>query len=127
MQQMNEVMTAVREDVNANVIIFNNMEWGAEMQNQYWFYNERFVGTELPDNPNFAEIAEGMGGNGIRVEDPDEIGDAVEEMFESDTTTVAELMTDGTELLEPFRRDALDDPERILEKYQQPGDPNYDA
>jgi sulfoacetaldehyde acetyltransferase len=127
MQQMNEIMTAVREGVNANAIIFNNMEWGAEKQNQYWFYNERFVGTDLPDNPNFAEIADGMGGKGIRVEDPDEITDAVEEMLDSDEPTVVELMTDGTELLEPFRRDALDDPERVLEKYQQPGDPNYDA
>jgi sulfoacetaldehyde acetyltransferase len=125
MQQMNEVMTAVRQDIPAVAIVFNNMEWGAEKQNQYWFYNERFVGTDLPENPDFAEIARDMGAKGIHVEDPDEIGSAVEEAIESDQPVVVDIRTDGTELLEPFRRDALDDPERILEKYRQPGDPNY--
>lgn len=125
MQSMNEVMTCVREDINANAIVFNNMEWGAEKQNQYWFYKERFVGTDLPENPNFAEIARDMGAHGIRVEDSDEIQPAVKKMLETDSPSVIEIMQDGTELLEPFRRDALDAPERILEKYRQPGDPNY--
>lgn len=126
MQSLNEVMTAVREDINANAVVFNNMEWGAEKQNQYWFYQERFVGTDLPENPNFAEIARDMGAHGIRVEDPDEIQPAIEEMLATDTPSVIEIMQDGTELLEPFRRDALDDPERILPKYRQPGDVNYE-
>jgi sulfoacetaldehyde acetyltransferase len=126
MQMMNEVMTAVREDIDANAIVFNNMEWGAEKQNQYWFYQDRFVGTDLPENPDFAEIARDMGAHGIRVEDPSEIGDAVKEMLETDQPCVVDIVTDGTELLEPFRRDALDDPERVLEKYRQPGDPNYE-
>lgn len=125
MQSMNEVMTAVRENINANAIVFNNMEWGAEKQNQYWFYQERFVGTDLPENPNFAEIGRDMGGHGVRVESPDEIGSAIDEMLKTEKPSVIEIMQDGTELLEPFRRDALDEPERVLEKYRQPGDPNY--
>ncbi len=125
MQSMNEVMTCVREGINANAIVFNNMEWGAEKQNQYWFYQDRFVGTDLPENPDFAELARDMGAHGVRVEDPENIRPAVEEMLETDTPSVIEIMQDGTELLEPFRRDALDDPERILEKYRQPGDANY--
>lgn len=125
MQSMNEVMTCVREGIDANAVVFNNMEWGAEKQNQYWFYQDRFVGTDLPENPDFAELARDMGAHGVRVKKPDEIGSAVEEMLETDEPSVVEIMQDGTELLEPFRRDALDDPERILEKYRQPGDPNY--
>ena len=126
MQSMNEVMMCVREGINANAIVFNNMQWGAEKQNQYWFYQDRFQGTDLPENPDFAEIARDMGAHGIRVEDPDEITGAVEEMLKTDKPSVLDIRTDGTELLEPFRRDALDDPERILEKYRQPGDPNYE-
>jgi sulfoacetaldehyde acetyltransferase len=125
MQQMNEVLTAVGQDIPAVAIVFNNMEWGAEKQNQYWFYNERFVGTDLRENPDFAQIARDMGAKGIQVKDPEEVGPAVEEAIESGEPAVVDVLTDGTELLEPFRRDALDDPERILEKYQQPGDPNY--
>ncbi|WIV65922.1 sulfoacetaldehyde acetyltransferase [Natrialbaceae archaeon AArc-T1-2] len=126
MQSMNEVMMCVREGINVNAVVFNNMQWGAEKQNQYWFYQDRFQGTDLPENPDFAEIARDMGAHGIRVEDPDEITGAVEEMLETDKPSVLDIRTDGTELLEPFRRDALDDPERILEKYRQPGDPNYE-
>lgn len=125
MQSMNEIMTCVREGINANAVVFNNEEWGAEKQNQYWFYNERFLGTDLPENPNFAELAKDMGGHGIRVEDAEEIQPAIEEMLNSDTACVVEIMQDGEELLEPFRRDALDDPERTLPKYRQEGDPNY--
>lgn len=125
MQSMNEVMTCVREDIDANAVVFNNMEWGAEKQNQYWFYKERFVGTDLPENPDFAEIARDMGAHGIRVTEADDIQPAIEEMLDTDAPSVVEIMQDGTELLEPFRRDALDEPERILEKYRQPDDPNY--
>jgi len=125
MQQMNEVLTAVRQDIPAVAVVFNNMEWGAEKQNQYWFYNERFVGTDLPENPNFAQIARDMGADGYRVEDPEEVQSTVKEAIAADEPAVVEILTDGTELLEPFRRDALDEPERVLEKYQQPGDPNY--
>jgi len=127
LQSRNEIMTCVREDINANAIVFNNEEWGAEKQNQYWFYKERFLGTDLPENPNFAELARDMGADGIRVEDASEIQSAVDEMLDSDTACVVEIMQDGKELLEPFRRDALDDPERILPKYRQEGDPNYNG
>ena len=78
------------------------------------------------ENPDFAEVARNMGAHGVRVEDPDEIGSAIDEMLETETPSVVEIIQDGTELLEPFRRDALDDPERVLEKYRQPGDANYE-
>jgi sulfoacetaldehyde acetyltransferase len=127
MQSMNEIMTAVREDIPAVAVVFNNMEWGAEKQNQYWFYNDRFVGTDLPENPDFAEIARDMGARGTRVKDPDNVQSAMTDALQSGEPAVVEIMTDGTELLEPFRRDALDDPERVLEKYRQPGDANYEG
>lgn len=125
MQSLNEVMTAVREDIPAVAVVFNNMEWGAEKQNQYWFYKDRFVGTDLPENPDFAEIARDMGAHGTRVEEPENIQSTMTEALQSGEPAVVEIMTDGTELLEPFRRDALDEPQRVLEKYRQPGDPNY--
>jgi sulfoacetaldehyde acetyltransferase len=127
MQSLNEVMTAVREDIPVVAVVFNNMEWGAEKQNQYWFYNDRFVGTDLPENPDFAEIARDMGAHGTRVEQPEEITPAMNDALDAGEPAVVEIRTDGTELFEPFRRDALDDPERVLEKYRQPGDPNYDG
>ena len=61
-----------------------------------------------------------MGGNGIKVAKPDEVGDALTEAIDSNRPTVLELMV-SRELGEPFRRDALKKPVRLLEKYEKYG------
>ena len=46
-----EVMTAVRENIPVVAIVASNDEWGAEKKNQIDFYDERFVGANLPSAP----------------------------------------------------------------------------
>ena len=113
---LTEVMTAVREQIPAVAVVFNNGQWGAEKKNQIDYYADRFVGTNL-DNPSFAGIAKAMGGDGITVSHPDEIGDALRQAAASPRCTVLELML-GQDLAEPFRRDALKKPVRLLDKYK---------
>ncbi len=112
-----EIMTCVREDIPVIAVVFNNGQWGAEKKNQIDFYDDRYIGTEL-ENPSFAEISTAMGGNGIKIEKPDEVGDALREAVDSNRPTVLELMV-SRELGEPFRRDALNRPVRVLEKYEK--------
>ena len=45
------------------------------------------------------------------------MGDALKQAIASEKPTVLELML-GQDLAEPFRRDALKKPVRLLEKYQ---------
>ncbi|NNF64285.1 MAG: sulfoacetaldehyde acetyltransferase [Acidimicrobiia bacterium] len=116
---MAEIMTCVREDIPVVAVVFNNQQWGAEKKNQIDFYEDRYVGTDL-ENPSFAKISEAMGGNGIKVEKPDEVGDALREAVASNRPTVLEIMV-SRELGEPFRRDALNLPVRLLEKYEKYG------
>jgi sulfoacetaldehyde acetyltransferase len=116
---LTEVMTCVRERIPTTAVVFNNGQWGAEKRNQIDFYEDRFVGTEL-DNPSFAEIARAMGAAGHRIEAPDEVGDALREATSSEKPTVLEIMV-GRDLVEPFRRDALRKPVRLLEKYRATG------
>ena len=116
---LTEVMTCVRERIPTTAIVFNNGQWGAEKRNQIDFYGDRFLGTEL-DNPSFAEIARAMGAQGHRIEQADQIGDALRAATASNEPTVIELMV-GRELGEPFRRDALKKPVRLLEKYRDFG------
>ena len=73
---LNEVMTCVRENIPAIAVVFNNGQWGAEKKNQIDYFEKRYLGTNLK-NPNFADVAEAMGANGITVEHVDEIGDAL--------------------------------------------------
>jgi sulfoacetaldehyde acetyltransferase len=112
----NEMLTCVRENIPVTAVVFNNGQWGAEKKNQIDYYADRYVGTNLK-NPSFAKIAEAMGADGIRVEHPDQVGDALKQATASGRPTVLELML-TQELGEPFRRDALKKPQRALEKYK---------
>jgi len=110
-----EILTCVREQIPAIAVVFNNGQWGAEKKNQIDYYDDRYVGTNL-ENPSFAAIARAMGADGRVVEKPDEVGDALRQATESNRPTVIEIMVDQT-LAEPFRRDALSKPVRLLKKY----------
>ncbi|MCH6577743.1 MAG: sulfoacetaldehyde acetyltransferase [Proteobacteria bacterium] len=111
-----ETLTCVREDIPVTVVVFNNGQWGAEKKNQVDFYDDRYVGTNLV-NPSFAAIAEAMGADGIKVTHPGEIGDALRQGTKADKPTVIEVMV-TQELGDPFRRDALTKPVRLLPKYK---------
>ena len=112
-----EVMTAVREDIPVVTIVWNNAQWGAEKKNQIDYYDDRYVGTNLA-NPDFAEVAKAMGADGLTVEKETEIQDAVTDAVRARRPTVINLVVDSAELCEPFRRDALKQPVRLLDKYQ---------
>jgi sulfoacetaldehyde acetyltransferase len=117
---MGEILTAVRHDIPVTAVVFHNRQWGAEKKNQVDFYDRRFVAAELT-HQDFAGIAQAMGAEGIVVEKLDEVGPALKRAVEAQMTegktTVVEIMC-TRELGDPFRRDALSKPVRLLEKYK---------
>ncbi|MFD9893289.1 sulfoacetaldehyde acetyltransferase [Amycolatopsis sp. NPDC059027] len=117
---MVEIMTAVRHDIPVTAVVFHNRQWGAEKKNQVDFYNRRFVAGEL-ESESFAGIAQAMGAEGIVVDSLDEVGPAlrkaVDAQMNEGRTTVIEVMC-SRELGDPFRRDALRKPVRLLDKYR---------
>ena len=90
---------------------------GRREEDQVDYYGDRFVGTNLK-NPDFAEVARAMGAQGIKVEKASEIGNAVKTAVASGKPTVINLVVDSVELAEPFRRDALKKPVRMLDVYK---------
>jgi len=117
---MGEIMTAVRHDIPVTAVVFHNRQWGAEKKNQVDFYNRRFVAGEL-ESESFAGIAQAMGAEGIVVEKLDQVGpalrSAIDAQMNEGKTTVIEIMC-TRELGDPFRKDALAKPVRLLEKYK---------
>ena len=113
----------MREQVPVTAVVFNNRQWGAEKKNQVDFYGTRFLGVNL-DNPavtNFAAIAKAMGAEAVRVNTLDQVGDALVQACEAQKqglTTILEMEC-SRELGDPFRRDALKPPVRLLAKYQK--------
>ena len=117
---MVEIMTAVRHDIPVTAVVFHNRQWGAEKKNQVDFYNRRFVAGEL-DSPSFAGIAKSMGAEAIVVDRIEDVGAALKRavnmQMNQRKTCVLEIMC-TRELGDPFRRDALSTPVRLLEKYR---------
>jgi sulfoacetaldehyde acetyltransferase len=111
-----ETLTCVREKIPVTAVVFNNGQWGAEKKNQVDFYADRYIGTNLK-NPSFAAVAKAMGAEGIKVDHPDQVGDALRKATKSNKTTIVEIMV-TQELGDPFRRDALKKPMRLLPKYK---------
>ena len=115
-----ETMTCVRHNIPVTAVVFHNRQWGAEKKNQVDFYNRRFVAGEL-DNQSFAEIARAMGAEGITVDRLEDVGPAltraIDMQMNEGKTTVIEIMC-TRELGDPFRRDALAKPVRLLDKYK---------
>lgn len=114
-----EILTCVRENIPVTAVVFNNNQWGAEKKNQVDFYSTRFLGVNL-ESPSFAGIAKAMGAEGVRVESIDQVGDALAKACaaqQDGKTTILEMMV-TRELGDPFRRDALKKPVRLLDKYK---------
>ena len=115
-----ETMTCVRHNIPVTAVVFHNRQWGAEKKNQVDFYNRRFVAGEL-DNQSFAEIARAMGAEGVTVDRLEDVGPALKKAIDMQMnegkTTIIEIMC-TRELGDPFRRDALAKPVRLLEKYK---------
>lgn len=112
-----EVPTAVQYNLPVIATVYNNGAWCAEKKNQVDFYNNRFVGADIWSN-SYAKIAEAMGAVGYTVNTQADLANALEAARKSRKPSVIEIMTDGTRLAPPFRRDALALPTRHLPKYE---------
>jgi len=115
-------MTAVRHGIPVTAVVFHNRQWGAEKKNQVDFYGRRFVAGELDGGEDYSEIARAMGADGVRVDQLDEVGPALEAAIDAQMnegrTTVIEIMC-TKELGDPFRKDALSTPVRHLDQYSE--------
>ena len=116
----NELLTCAREKIGVTVVVFNNGQWGAEKKNHVDFYSRRFLGVNL-DSPSWASVARAFGCEGVRVDRLDDVRPALQAAVAAQAEgkcTVLEMML-TQELGDPFRRDALSKPVRLLEKYRE--------
>ena len=114
---MNE-MTACGRDgwPPVTMVIFRNYQWGAEKRNNTLWFQDNFVGTELDERVEFADVANACGLHGVKVADPGqltaELRAALDNQMNHETTTFIEVVL-NQELGEPFRRDAMTAPVRM--------------
>ena len=112
-----EVPTACQYNLPVIATVYNNGAWCAEKKNQVDFYNNRFVGADIWSK-SYAKIGEAMGADGYTVNTQKDLAEALDTARKNRRPAVIEIMTDGTRLAPPFRRDALALPTRFLPKYE---------
>ncbi|MDP1603485.1 MAG: ubiquinone-dependent pyruvate dehydrogenase [Legionella sp.] len=96
---MGDILTLVQQQLPIKIVIFNNGTLGfVEMEMHVGGMVE--YGTELK-NPNFANLAESVGIRGFYVEDPAELGAAVEEAFNYPGPALIDVKVNRNELIMP--------------------------
>ncbi|QYZ78324.1 thiamine pyrophosphate-binding protein [Methanofollis formosanus] len=89
---MAEFLTAVKYDLPVTVIVLNNHELGMILVEQRMEHYPNF-GTEL-HNPDFVDYAQACGGQGFRVERPDDLAPAVAEALAAGVPAIVDVETD---------------------------------
>ncbi len=89
---MADFTTAVREKLNIVAIIFHDCVL-KNIKKELIRDGYPIFGVEFP-NPNFAEFAKSSGGFGIRVKNPKNLDEALQEALNSGKPSIVEVMTD---------------------------------
>ena len=82
---MNGLISAIEEGIKIIVVVLNNVTLGA-------VYHDTGPHGAVFKEFDYAAMARGMGCHGIRVNEPDELADAIRDAVESDQPTVIDVM-----------------------------------
>ena len=88
-----DLETAVREEVPVVVVVSNNQSLGSSKASQLLNYGVD-VSTDFAPETDYAAVARGFGCAGSVVEDPDELGPALDEALDRDRPTLLDVRTD---------------------------------
>lgn len=99
---LNELATAVSQNLPLVVVLFNNGVLGNVRQWQTMFFGERYAQTTLNRKTDFVKLAEAFGAKGFRADDKESLNKALEEAFASKSPCVVECIIDKDEMVLPM-------------------------
>ena len=99
---MNEIATAVRNQLPLIQLVVNNHVLGMVRQWQTLFYGKRYSNTILQDKTDYVKVAESMGAVGIRVTSKEEFAPAVKKALELNTTVLIDCQIDCDDKVFPM-------------------------
>ncbi|MEO8476589.1 MAG: acetolactate synthase large subunit [Actinomycetota bacterium] len=99
-----ELATSATEKIPFITAILNNGYLGMVRQWQELFFDERYSGVWLdPNVPDYVKLADAYGAEGIRVDSPDEVDNAIEKAFSiTDRSVVIDFRVDPSEMVFPM-------------------------
>jgi acetolactate synthase-1/2/3 large subunit len=90
---MNEIATALKEDIPVVVVVLNDGHLGANRGLAENIFDERYMWVDI-NNPAFAEVAKAYGAEGERVEQPGDLTAAIQRGFDSNMVYVIDAPID---------------------------------
>lgn len=99
---MNEIATAVREQLPLIQVVVNNHVLGMVRQWQDLFYEQRYSATVLNDAVDFVKMAEAMGATGIRATNREEFDAAMKQALTMKTPVVIDAIIDCDDKVWPM-------------------------
>ncbi|MGE5528742.1 MAG: biosynthetic-type acetolactate synthase large subunit [Patescibacteria group bacterium] len=102
--QMNiqELATAVANELPVKVFILNNACLGMVRQWQELFFNKRYSASLLPCNPDFVRVAEAYGATGLRAAEPAAVLPAMREALAAPGPVVVDFVVEQEENVFPM-------------------------
>ncbi len=92
-----ELATAVSEDLPVVVVLLNNGWLGMVKQWQKLFWDKNYSATKLEENPDFSLIAKAYHAKSFTVERPGEVHDALKGAFDCGETCIVDIHVDPEE------------------------------
>ncbi len=99
---MADFTTAVREKLPIKVVLFNDGKLKNIMKEQHRDTYPEF-GISFP-NPDFALFAQSCGGEGYRVEDPQQLGSVIQKAFSSANPALIDVIVDSQKVAHSTKR-----------------------
>ena len=99
---LNELATAVSQNIPLIVIIMNNGVLGMVRQWQTLFFNKHYSNTTLNRKTDFVKLAEAFGAKGANASNADELEAALSEAFGTDGPFVINCLVDCNEFVLPM-------------------------
>ena len=99
---MNEIATAVRQQLPLIQIVINNEVLGMVHQWQGLFYEKRYSNTILNDGVDFVKLAEAMGATGMRAATQEEFAEELAKALEMKTPVLIDCVIDSDDNVWPM-------------------------
>lgn len=96
-----ELATAVQEDIGVIAIVFNNSAYGNVRRDQKRLFDNRVNATELR-NPDFMALAASFGAKSYQVDSPDTLRPALRQAIKDDKPTLIEVVIEPDSEASPW-------------------------
>jgi len=102
MMNIQELATLKRYGIDVKILLLDNSALGLVRQWQEIFFEGNYSEVHLSDNPDFAAVARAFGIQARSIKEPEEVGDALDWLLNTDTAAMLHVAIDSMENVWPL-------------------------